>query len=181
MPGPRIHRGYTYFGVLFAVLLVGLALAGASAVSEVQQQRFKEQQLLYVGQQYMAAIGSYYNASPGGAKQYPQKLTDLLLDPRYPIVKRHLRKPWPDPMTRSGEWGLVRTRQGRIAGVYSRARGVPLKRAGFGNVELDRIFADKKSYTQWKFIYREGLTAAELLADERREAGNMARNRQAAQ
>ena len=169
MAGRRNHRGYTYFGVLFAIMLVGLALTGAAAVSEVQQQRFKEQQLLYVGQQYMAAIGSYYNASPGGAKQYPQKLADLLRDPRYPTVKRHLRKPWPDPMTASGKWGLVRTRQGQIAGVYSRARGVPLKRVGFGNAELDRRFADKKSYTQWKFIYSEGISAAELLADDKRE------------
>ena len=63
----------------------------------------------------------------------------------------------------------MRTRQGQIAGVYSRARGVPLKRVGFGNAELDRRFADKKSYTQWKFIYSEGISAAELLADDKRE------------
>ena len=179
MPGLGIHRGYTYFGVLFAVLLVSLALTGAAAVSEVRQQRLKEQQLLYVGQQYMAAIGSYYNAAPGGAKQYPQKLADLLRDPRYPTVKRHLRKPWPDPMTASGKWGLVRTREGLIAGVYSRAQGVPLKRSGFGSPELERDFADRKSYAQWKFIYRGGLTAAELPADGKKEAGTAARNRPA--
>lgn len=177
MPGLRIHRGYTYFGVLFAVMLVALALTGAAAVSEMQQQRLKERQLLYVGQQYIAAIGSYYNAAPGGAKQYPQKLADLLRDPRYPTIKRHLRKPWPDPMTASGEWGLVRTRDGRIAGVYSRARGVPLKRSGFGSAELDRDFADKKSYAQWKFIYREGLSAAELLDKDQDKAGDATRNR----
>ena len=178
MSGLRSHRGYTYFGVLFVVMLVGLALTGAAAVTEVQQQRLKEQQLLYVGKQYLAAIGSYYNAAPGGAKQYPPELADLLRDPRYPTVKRHLRKPWRDPMTRSGEWGLVRTREGRVAGVYSRARGVPLKRRGFGSAELDRDFADSKSYTQWKFIYRDGLTTAELLADDR-QAGAAARNRPA--
>lgn len=181
MPGHRTHRGYTYFGVLFAIMLVGLALTGASAVWEVQQQRLKEQQLLYVGKQYMAAIGSYYNAAPGGAKQYPQKLDDLLLDRRYPTIKRHMRKPWPDPMTASGEWALVRTRQGQIAGVYSRARGVPLKRSGFGSVELDRVFAGKKSYTQWKFIYSEGISAAELIADDKNETRNASRNQSAAQ
>ena len=181
MFGLRPHRGYTYFGVLFVVMLVGLALTGAAAVTEVQQQRLKEQQLLYVGKQYLAAIGSYYNAAPGGAKQYPPELADLLRDPRYPTVKRHLRKPWRDPMTASGKWGLVRTREGRIAGVYSRARGVPLKRRGFGSAELDRDFADSKSYGQWKFIYRDGLTTAELLANDRHEAGTAARKRLAEQ
>jgi len=174
MPGLRIHRGYTYFGVLFAVLLVGLALSGAAAVSEVQQQRLKERQLLYVGQQYMAAIGSYYNASPGGAKQYPQELAELLRDPRYPTIKRHLRKPWRDPMTASGKWGLVRTREGRIAGVYSLARGVPLKRSGFGSPELDRDFADSKSYAQWKFIYRDGLAATDTPVGDRQESASTA-------
>ena len=174
MTGRRNHRGYTYFGVLFAVMLVGLALSGASAVSEVQQQRLKEQQLLEVGKQYVAAIGSYYNATPGGAKQYPQKLSELLRDPRYPTIKRHLRKPWPDPMTK-GEWGLVLTRQGRIAGVYSRARGVPLKRGGFGSPELDRMLGDKKRYAQWKFVYGEGLSPADLIADETREGGDAVR------
>ena len=150
MFGLRPNRGYTYFGVLFVVMLVGLALTGAAAVTEVQQQRLKEQQLLYVGKQYLAAIGSYYNAAPGGAKQYPPELADLLRDPRYPTV-------------------------------YSRARGVPLKRRGFGSAELDRDFADRKSYAQWKFIYRDGLTTAELLADDRHEAGPAARNRSAQQ
>ena len=60
----------------------------------------------------------------------------------------------------------------------TRDRGVPLKRRGFGSAELDRDFADKKSYAQWKFIYRDGLTTAELLADDR-QAGAAARNRPA--
>lgn len=164
LPAPparcRGLRGYTYFGVLFAVMLVSLALTGAAAVSEVQQQRHKEQRLLYVGNQYREAIESYYNAGPGGFKQYPRKIADLLKDPRYPVIKRHLRKPWPDPMGKSGKWGLVRTSQGAIAGVYSLSRGVPLKRAGFGDPALERAFANRKSYTQWKFVYLDATAGA---------------------
>lgn len=159
-------RGYTYFGVLFAVMLIVLALTGAAAVSQVQQQRHKERQLLYAGKQYIAAIASYYHSSPGGAKQYPRKIADLLRDPRYPDVKRHLRKPWRDPMTASGEWGLVRTSQGLIAGVYSRAQGVPFKQSDFGSAELDHALAFKESYSQWKFVFSEGVTPAELVSEE---------------
>lgn len=153
-------RGYTYFGVLFVVMLISLALTGAAAVWQVQQQRQKERQLLYVGQQYRDAIDSYYNGGPGGFRQYPRKLADLLKDPRYPDIKRHLRKPWRDPMTPSGQWGLVRTSQGAIAGVYSLAQGVPLKQAGFDDLALERAFANKKSYSQWKFVYFDASAAA---------------------
>lgn len=163
--------GYTYFGVLFVVMLIGLALAGASAIWQVQQQRYKEQQLLYIGQQYIAAIGAYYNSGPGGFKQYPRKLADLLKDPRDPGIKRYLRKPWPDPLNVTGEWGLVRTSQGAIAGIYSKAGGVPLKRAGFGNLALDRAFANRKSYAQWKFIYIDGSGGGAVPAGQ--DLGNM--------
>jgi type II secretory pathway pseudopilin PulG len=152
--------GYTYFGVLFVVMLIALALAGASGIWQVQQQRYKEQQLLYVGKQYTAAIAAYYNSGPGGFKQHPRKIADLLKDPRDPGIKRYLRKPWPDPLNVTGEWGLVRTSQGAIAGIYSRAKGVPLKRAGFGDPALESAFANGKSYAQWKFVYIDGTGGA---------------------
>jgi type II secretory pathway pseudopilin PulG len=145
------NRGYTYFGVLLAVALIGLSLAGAAAIWKVLQQREKERELLFVGQQYIDAISSYYHAAPGGAKKYPRNMTELLRDPRYPNIKRHLRKPWRDPLTGSSQWGIVLTKQGGIAGIYSQAEGTPLKQAGFG--ALDALLAGKPSYRDWRFIY----------------------------
>jgi type II secretory pathway pseudopilin PulG len=147
----RTQRGYTYFGVLFIVTLVGLALAGAAMVWKVQQQREKERELLFVGQQYIDAIASYYHSAPGGAKKYPRSMNELLRDPRYPMVKRHLRKPWRDPLTGSKEWAIVRTAQGGIAGIHSLTDGVPLKQANFGT--LEPLLAGKASYRDWKFVY----------------------------
>lgn len=148
---PNAQKGYTYFGLLFVIALIGLALTGASVVWQIEQQRDKERELLFVGQQYMNAIASYYHAAPGGNKKYPRTINDLLRDPRYPMVKRHLRRPWRDPLTLSREWGFVYTRQGGIAGIYSLAKGAPLKQAGFG--VLEPLLSGKGSYQEWKFIY----------------------------
>ncbi len=145
--------GYTYFGILFVVALIGFALTGASLITQVEQQREKEKQLLFIGQQYINAIASYYNDAPGGNKHYPRKLNELLRDPRFPNIKRHLRKPWLDPLTLSFEWGIVHTKQGGIAGIYSLGKGAPFKRAGFETTMPQSFLANKNSYRDWKFIY----------------------------
>ena len=146
-------KGYTYFGVLFVVVLIGLALSGASMVWQFQVQRQKEQQLLFIGNQYTQAIASYYHAAPGGVKRYPKTIAELLRDPRYPTIKRHLRKPWLDPFTMKSDWVLIRTKQSGIAGISSLANGKPIKQAKFGNEDLDRRLGGKTSYQQWRFIY----------------------------
>ncbi|MBZ4201963.1 MAG: type II secretion system GspH family protein [Methylovulum sp.] len=146
-----VQRGYTYFGILFMVALIGLALSGASMIWQVEQQREKERELLFIGQQYIDAIASYYHAAPGGVKKYPRTLEDLLRDSRYPSIKRYLRKPWRDPFTGNAKWGFVYTKQGGIAGIYSLGKGKPLKQSGFDI--LEKYLAGKISYSDWKFIY----------------------------
>lgn len=150
---PGVQHGYTYFGVLFMVTLVSLSLTGASAVWQVQQQRQKERLLLFIGQQYVDAIASYYNAAPGGVKRYPKTLEDLLRDPRYPTVKRHLRRLWQDPFALTDDWGIIRTKQGNIAGIYSLSERKPIKQAGFGELMLEHAYASKPRYRDWKFVY----------------------------
>lgn len=132
-------------------MLISLALTGASVIWKIEKQREKEAELLFIGQQYTEAIASYYHASPGGAKKYPRTIDELLRDPRYVTVKRHLRQPWRDPLTGLNNWGIIYTKQGGIAGIYSNALGTPLKQAGFG--VLDSMLAGKSSYYDWKFIY----------------------------
>ncbi|GBG15159.1 secretion system X pseudopilin PulG-like protein [Novimethylophilus kurashikiensis] len=145
------HGGFTYFGTMFVVTLIGLALTGAAAIWQVERQREKEAELLFVGQQYIEAIASYYHAAPNGIKKYPRTFADLLRDPRYLNIKRHLRKPWHDPLTGSAKWGVIKTKQGGIAGIYSTATGSPLKQAGFG--PLESLLTGKTSYAEWKFVY----------------------------
>ena len=143
--------GFTYLGLLFFVALMGAALVGVAQVWHTQVQRDKEEDLLFVGNQFRRAISLYYERAPGGARQYPRQMEDLLQDPRYPNVQRHLRKMYVDPMTGKPEWGLVKAPDGSIIGVYSLSKDEPLKTAGFKGP--DAGFADAVSYREWKFTY----------------------------
>lgn len=143
--------GFTYLGVLFAVFLMSVGMAGAAQVWHTAQKREKERELLFVGHQFRLAIANYYNKSPGAAKVYPKELSDLLLDKRSIVLQRHLRKLYPDPMTNSKEWGLVKTPDERIMGIYSLSEAQPIKTANFA--EADAEFEDKEKYSEWKFVY----------------------------
>jgi type II secretory pathway pseudopilin PulG len=156
IPTPRPWRragGFTYFTVLILVASMGVGLAAIGTVWRQAAQRDKEQELLFVGGEFRRAIGSYFEQSPG-APQYPRNLEDLLTDKRLPVVRRHLRKLYYDPMTGSRDWGLVREPGGGILGVYSRGTNRPLKVAKFR--EEDKGFATALTYADWKFVYGAG-------------------------
>ena len=145
----RCLRGFTYIGLLVAVVLIGVGLAAAGQVWSTTAKRERERELLFVGGQFRHAIGSYFDASPG-VKQYPRKLEELLQDQRFPVVKRHLRKIYLDPITGSRDWGLV-TMGDQIVGVYSRSNDKPLKVETFA--PEDSSFAGSAAYSDWRFVY----------------------------
>lgn len=114
-------RGFTYLWVLFLVGAVSVALAAAGEQWVNNAAREQRSELQWVGMQYRNAIASYYESSPGAAKQYPPSLEDLLEDRRFVVPRRHLRRLYPDPGTRSRDWELLRAPDGGIMGVYRRA------------------------------------------------------------
>ncbi len=142
--------GFTFLGLMFAVAIAGIALAGTGTLWQMESRREKEKELLFIGEEYRRAIGSYYDKSPGAQKQFPEKLEDLLLDKRFPNPTHHLRRRYRDPMTADGEWELIR-QQGRIMGVASRSSGKPIKIAGF--TAEQEGFDSAASYADWYFIY----------------------------
>src|SRR5262249_9242669 len=97
-------RGFTYLAMLAAVAVIGIGLAAAGEVWSQARQREREQELLFAGNQFRQAIALYERRTPGGARRYPEKLADLLLDKRYPVVQRYLRRIYADPMTGKAEW-----------------------------------------------------------------------------
>ncbi|MHB1245236.1 MAG: type II secretion system protein [Sulfuriferula sp.] len=145
------QRGFTYLIVLFMVAIMGAVLAATTMVWHTVAQRDKEQELLYAGHAFRRAIGLYYERTPGTAKQYPKKLTDLLEDKRQASLTRYLRKIYIDPFTASKEWGLVPGPGGTILGVYSRSDATPIKTGNFG--KADQNFTGKGSYQDWQFVY----------------------------
>lgn len=143
------QAGFTLLWVLFLLVVMGLGLAALGRAWHLADLRDKEAQLLFVGDEYRRALESYYRAAPGKEKSYPKALADLLGDKRYPYPVRHLRRLYPDPLTNSQAWGLVKQGE-EIAGVYSLGAGTPLKSAGFPKQYED--FTDKASYRDWVFV-----------------------------
>jgi type II secretory pathway pseudopilin PulG len=156
----RHQRGFMLLGLLIVLALAGISLMASVDVWTLQRQREREQQLLFVGDEYRKAIQRYYFAAPPGSpRTLPQRLELLLEDDRYPNPVRHLRRLYPDPMTGQTEWGEVRIGD-RIAGVYSQSTAHPIKQAGFS--PDDESFNGKSSYAEWIFSFTGSGAGANL-------------------
>lgn len=151
MPSRLSARGFTYLAVLFAVAIMGTVLGASGLVWHTVAQREKEQELLFIGHAFRAAIGLYYERTPGTVKQYPKTLDDLLEDKRQVQLARYLRQHYRDPFTSSKDWGLVPGPGDTIMGVYSLSTAAPMKLSNFD--EADQDFENKTSVQDWKFVY----------------------------
>jgi type II secretory pathway pseudopilin PulG len=153
----QARRAFAERGIVLLTLLIALSLAAIGMMAAVDlwsfaRQHEREQELLFVGDQYRRAIRHYYLGAPPGARRtLPPSVDVLLSDDRYPIPVRHLRRAYHDPITGSAEWGLLRIDE-RIIGVYSLSEKVPLKVAGF--TSDDQTFTDAATYRDWVFAYR---------------------------
>lgn len=135
--------------LLIVLTLGGIGLMAAVDVWAVARQREVEKQLLFAGDQYRQAILRYYFAAPRGTPRVlPARLDDLLADDRFPTPLQHLRRPYPDPVTGTAEWGELRI-GGRLAGVYSTSDKRPIKQAGFEPAYAK--FEGRSSYRGWLF------------------------------
>jgi type II secretory pathway pseudopilin PulG len=179
------QQGMTLLVVIFMVVVLGLAASMTGMVWKTVVQRDREEQLLWVGNQYRLAIESYANAMVGQGGQvaataavptvgqkktvaaaYPTNLDDLLKDPRFPGTVRHIRKLYKDPMT-GQDFKLIRagggvagasigTATGGIMGVVSTSKEEPFRKSGFADEYQD--FESASSYQDWQFVYQPGQT-----------------------
>lgn len=143
----RRQGGIAYIGLLLAIALIGVVAGTAADVYQQSRQRQREADLLWIGQQFRAAILSYRDAHP--SHSYPPTFDDLLRDPRFVGTLRHLRRIYPDPFTGKPDWELIRAPEGGIAGIRSRAAGTPIKQDNFR--PRDAQFAGKTRYADWEF------------------------------
>ncbi len=155
---PAGQKGFSYLFLLFFVAILGAGLAAISDVWVTSATRGREAELLFIGHQYRRAIARYHEGTPGAQKQYPPRLEDLLLDPRFPDPRRYLRDIYPDPITGSPDWVLIKAPQGGIMGVASPSEVRPLKTADFSGANavfepLADKLQDKLRYRDWEFIY----------------------------
>ena len=148
------QQGFTYIGVLVILAVMMMALGAVSQVWHSVMQREKEQELLFIGHQFRAAIGQYYVQSGG---RYPPTLEALLESNDIGVTgagakkKRFLRKIYYDPITNQSNWGLITEPDKRVQGVHSLSEEKPFKTTGFRNADADLELAEK--YTDWQFRY----------------------------
>lgn len=151
-PPSQKQRGVVLLTVLVFVLVTTLGANSLVQMHQTQAQRDREEQLLFVGDQYRRALASYYNTiPPGSSRSLPQSLEDLVNDHRFPKPMHHLRRLYPDPMTGQTDWQLVREGSG-IIGISSRSNQPTLKKKGFSKEY--KSFEGKNSYAEWKFTLK---------------------------
>lgn len=147
------QQGMSLMIVLVMLVVLGLSMGIAGSTWKTTVQKAKEEDLLFIGDQYRRAIENYTKVKHGGSSgQLPSKLEDLLKDPRFPGNKRHIRKLFKDPMT-GEDFVIIKDPRfaGRIKGVHSTSNKVPFKTGGF--VEVYEKFAEAETYQDWHFIY----------------------------
>jgi type II secretory pathway pseudopilin PulG len=143
------HLGFAYAILLFALALFSVGAAAIGTAWSDASRRAREAELIHVGSLYAHAIARYHAMSPGSVKTYPTRLGQLLEDPRFGGIERHLRTLYPDPITRQ-DWRLIVDANGGITGVYSASDLAPLKNTPLMAGEL-RLTAAQR-YSDWKFV-----------------------------
>lgn len=161
MPHTRREGGFTYLVLLAVVAVMGVMLGATGEVWHTTLQREKEQELLFVGDQFRRAFDLYGKHTPGNASRYPLSLDALLKDPRHPGVQRYLRKIYADPITGSTQWGLIKGPNGEIFGVHSLSEDEPLKKSGFSLAYAK--FEGRTKYSDWVFMNNQGQVSGVVL------------------
>jgi hypothetical protein len=150
----KIHLGFAYIGLLIVIALINLSASYSLSLGVISDRRQAEVELLWWGENIARAIESYASINTGALVRHPQSLEHLVRDPRYPEIRRYLRRIPVDPMTGRNEWGVIRAPDGGIAGVYSLSTLEPIKKTRFDPGRKD--FEQGKTYQDWRFI-RAGL------------------------
>jgi len=154
-PRKRRDGGFTYLSLIILVAIIGLVSASALKLGSVLQRSRAERELLDIGAAFSDALQSYANATPAGFPPQPPSLKELLKDPRFPTVRRHLRKVFVDPMTGKAEWGItyLGDKVGVLA-VYSLSDAKPVKVGNFPS--RFQGLAGKQKISEWRFAASGG-------------------------
>ena len=149
------QAGFTYLGLIIFVAIIGLVGAATLKVGSLLQRAASEEELLEIGAAFGAALDSYAAATPRGATPYPPSIQELLKDPRFPGVRRHLRKVFVDPLTGKAEWGIEYLGGGAvgIVAIHSLSTARPLKIANFDS--RFRGLDGKEKISEWRFTASE--------------------------
>lgn len=111
-------RGFTYVGLLIAIALIGIGLATAAPIWQRAAERQRLQELDWIGGEFVRAVASYYNGTPGVVvKTFPPTFQSMVVDDRFMFIRRHLRRVYLNPFTAKADWEPIIAPPGGIRGV----------------------------------------------------------------
>ena len=160
------QAGYTYLGLLLAILAASLAVAAGVTLLSNDMRRDKEAELLFAGDEIRRALELYHSQNTAGMQPFPRTLDALLRDPNQLSVQRYLRRIYRDPVhdpdvpgaaAENGFWVLIRDGNGQIVGVHSNSMREPLRRSGFP--KQYEGFRQARRYADWQFLAAGGVPA----------------------
>ncbi|MES2501711.1 MAG: hypothetical protein V4545_03820 [Pseudomonadota bacterium] len=163
------QTGLAYLAVLFLVAAIAVSMAVVSQNEDTKLKREKEQDWLYVGKQYERAIASYYQLSPNGLNELPNKVDDLLLDKRFVAPVHHLRKAYLDPLTNQ-HWVQLFNEENQLIGVVSTLQKSILSYNIIKTFQINQIdtiynYSDVKFEFKQKSISSQNLKEEQMLDD----------------
>ncbi|MDB5813870.1 MAG: hypothetical protein JWN23_987 [Rhodocyclales bacterium] len=150
-PKGRYAQGFAYLFLLFAMVVIGLLLAAFGQNWSTTTQREREAELLFIGQQFSAALTSYRKQTPAGRPDKPATLQELVEDDRFPFPVRHLRQIFRDPMTGKRDWD-VQLANGRIVSIRSRSEKRALRHTLPVYISISADTKESPTYHDWQFV-----------------------------
>ncbi|MEI6737922.1 MAG: hypothetical protein WCL29_05525 [Pseudomonadota bacterium] len=153
------EAGYTYFGLLLAILGASLAVSAGVTLLGNEVRRDKEAELMFAGDEIRRAIELYHAKNAASPHPFPKKMGWLLHDPNQPSLQRYLRKIYRDPVrnpdagdasVEDSDWVSIVDANGQIVGVHSNSAREPLRQTGFPK-QYESV-RQAKHYSDWKFI-----------------------------
>jgi type II secretory pathway pseudopilin PulG len=152
MKSRSVQSGFTLIALLAALVILSLATDGVLFVLSHEAQSQREAELIRVGGEYVRAIRSYYESSPGTVRRYPSRLDELVIDHRFVGIKRHIRALYGDPVNGGAALDPLLRADGTIEGVASRSNSTPVATGLISTPDF--ALAPAQHYSGWRFVFQ---------------------------
>jgi len=146
------EKGFNLAALLVAIGVMSIMLAIALTIWSRVAQREREEELIFRGNQYVIAIDRFYRKF----QRLPLKLEEL-------SKAKCIRRLYPDPMTKKGDWELIYYSpagpgKDLLKSSIKQSKGIAT-RAIVGVVSKStkkalRPHKGKWHYNEWQFIYK---------------------------
>ena len=158
------NKGFTLAALMVAIGVMAIMLAVAATIWSRVAQREREEELIFRGNQYVTAIGRFYRKY----QRLPMTLAEL-------SETRCIRKLYPDPMTKDGQWNLIYfspadMSKGKIAQPLDETKNISGKTivgvASKSTKKALRPYKDKWFYNEWQFTLENAQSTKKSVTEE---------------